>query len=80
MGRKGGRWGPGAAAAVLTAAGLVLVVLGLGGRAGPPSPPAWAATPRAVDPHRPVLDRAQPVRGSHDRESTRQNYRHPGCH
>ncbi|MEU9839976.1 class F sortase [Actinomadura sp. NPDC048032] len=64
MGRKGGRWGPGAAAAVLTAAGLVLVVLGLGGRAGPPSPPAWASTPRAVDRHGPVLGRSLPVRVS----------------
>lgn len=61
---KGGRWGPGALAAILTAAGLALVVLGLRGPAGPPSPPAWAATTRAVDGHGPVLDRSPPVRVS----------------
>ncbi|MEV3921505.1 class F sortase [Actinomadura coerulea] len=64
MGKKGGRWGLGAAAAFLTAAGLALVVLGLRGPAGPPSPPAWAATTRAVDRHGPVLDRSLPVRVS----------------
>ncbi|MGI5419508.1 class F sortase [Actinomadura luteofluorescens] len=61
---KGGRWVPGALAAVLTAAGLALVVLGLRGPAGPPSPPAWAATTRAVDRHGPALDRSLPVRVS----------------
>ncbi|GGT92069.1 class F sortase [Actinomadura citrea] len=61
---KGGRWGLGALAAILTAAGLALVVLGLRGPAGPPSPPAWAATTRAVDGHGPVLDRSLPVRVS----------------
>ncbi|MFD0537897.1 sortase domain-bontaining protein [Actinomadura luteofluorescens] len=61
---KGGRWVPGALAAVLTAVGLALVVLGLRGPAGPPSPPAWAATTRAVDRHGPALDRSLPVRVS----------------
>ncbi|MGI5206750.1 class F sortase [Spirillospora sp. CA-108201] len=64
MRAKGGRWGPGVPAAVLAAAGLALVVLGLRGPDGPPSPPAWAAATRAVDRHGPALDRSPPVQVS----------------
>ncbi|TDB87221.1 class F sortase [Actinomadura sp. KC216] len=45
----------------LLAAGLVMVGLGLRGDGGPPQPPAWAAVPRAVEHHGPVLDRSVPV-------------------
>ncbi|MFI0408079.1 class F sortase [Actinomadura sp. 3N508] len=48
-------------AAVLVAAGLVVVGLGLRGAGGPPQPPAWAAVPRAVEHRGPVLDRSAPV-------------------
>lgn len=55
---KVGLW---AAAAILLAAGLVVLGLGLRGPAGPPQPPAWAATPRPVDHGAPVLPRSLPV-------------------
>ncbi|TYK53589.1 class F sortase [Actinomadura decatromicini] len=48
-------------AAVLVAAGLVLVGLGLRGPDGPPQPPAWAAQTRTVDHRGPVLARSLPV-------------------
>ncbi|TYB45491.1 class F sortase [Actinomadura chibensis] len=53
--------GVGVLAAVLLAAGLVLVGLGLRGPDGPPQPPAWAARTRAVDHRGPVLGRSLPV-------------------
>ncbi|MFC5747468.1 class F sortase [Actinomadura rugatobispora] len=49
-------------AAVMLAAGLVAVGLGLRGPAGPPQPPAWAATARPVAHHAPVMARSVPVR------------------
>jgi hypothetical protein len=51
-----------ATAVVLLAAGLFVVVLGVRGPAGPPQPPAWAATSRPVDHRGPVLTRSAPVK------------------
>jgi hypothetical protein len=51
-----------AAAAILLAAGLVVLGMELRGPAGPPQPPAWAATPRPVEHSGPVLSRSLPVR------------------
>ncbi|MEO3828480.1 class F sortase [Actinomadura sp. B10D3] len=50
-----------AAALVLLTGGALVVGLGLRGPGGPPQPPAWAATPRPVDHHGPVLPRSVPV-------------------
>lgn len=47
--------------AVLLAAGLVAVGLGLRGPAGPPQPPAWAATTREVAHSGSALTRSTPV-------------------
>ncbi|GAA2404178.1 hypothetical protein GCM10010191_09830 [Actinomadura vinacea] len=58
MPRKLGLW---TMWAVLLAVGLVTLGLGLRGPAGPPRPPAWAATPRPVDHGGPVLTRSAPV-------------------
>lgn len=58
---KVGRWGLWTLSVVLLAAGLVAVGLGLRGPGGPPQPPAWAATTRAVDHNGPVLSRSAPV-------------------
>jgi hypothetical protein len=58
--RVGGR-GLWALSVVLLAAGLVAVGVGLRAPAGPPQPPAWAATTRAVDRHSPALAPSPPV-------------------
>ncbi|HEY7489429.1 MAG TPA: class F sortase [Streptosporangiaceae bacterium] len=55
---KAGLW---VLSVVLLAAGLMAMGLGLRGPAGPPQPPAWAATTRAVDHGGPVLTRSAPL-------------------
>ncbi|QKW39135.1 class F sortase [Actinomadura sp. NAK00032] len=55
---KAGLWTP---AAVLLAAGLAVIALGLRGPGGPPRPPAWAAATRPAGPAGPVLPRSVPV-------------------
>ncbi|MFB4305888.1 class F sortase [Actinomadura sp. GTD37] len=50
-----------AVAAVLLAAGLTTVGLGLRGPDGPPRPPAWAAATRPAGHGGPVLPRSAPV-------------------
>jgi hypothetical protein len=51
------------AAAVLLAAGLAMIALGMRGPGvgGPPRPPAWAASARPADETGPVLPRSVPV-------------------
>ncbi|WP_301175152.1 class F sortase [Actinomadura geliboluensis] len=48
-------------AAVLLAAGLAVIALGLRGPDGPPRPPAWAAATRPAGPAGPALPRSVPV-------------------
>lgn len=55
---KAGLW---TLAAVLLAAGLAVIALGLRGPDGPPRPPAWAAATRPAGPAGPVLPRSVPV-------------------
>ncbi|XVQ07094.1 class F sortase [Spirillospora sp. CA-255316] len=62
MPRRFGRWGLWTLSAVMLAVGLAVVGLGLRGPAGPPQPPAWAATSRPVGHHAPALTRSVPVR------------------
>lgn len=55
---KAGLW---TLAAVLLAAGLAVIALGLRGPDGPPRPPAWAAATRPAGPAGPALPRSVPV-------------------
>ncbi|TMR34422.1 class F sortase [Actinomadura geliboluensis] len=55
---KAGLW---TLAAVLLAAGLAVIALGLRGPGGPPQPPAWAAATRPAGPAGPALPRSVPV-------------------
>ncbi|MGW5412116.1 class F sortase [Actinomadura geliboluensis] len=55
---KAGLW---TLAAVLLAAGLAVIALGLRGPGGPPRPPAWAAATRPAGSAGPVLPRSVPV-------------------
>ncbi|ACY97933.1 MULTISPECIES: class F sortase [Thermomonospora] len=57
--RRGLQGAPVLMAALL---GLVMIALAVGGPAGPPQPPAWAAAARAADHSGPLLPRSAPLR------------------